>query len=152
MSLVDAIAVHAARAVEDRADGWLDKGLERAGDLLERQASEATRPLEVALVELGRDALDAVEARKSALASLGKARALAVLVQLGAGREDEARLLYLATAATFEERLAASEASTVATLAATRAREEAWDEVKQLAKEVGAIALKTLIPILLAAL
>lgn len=152
MSLIESIAVHAARAVDDKGDGWLDKGIERARDMLERQVSEATRPLEVAMAELGRDALDAVDERKGALATLGKARALAVLVQLGAGREDEARLLYLATAATFGELLAASEASTQATLAATRAREEAWDEIKKLAKEVGAIALKALIPILLAAL
>lgn len=153
MSLVESIAAHAARAVDDKTPEWLDKGIDRARDLLERQASEATRPVEVALAELGRDALEAVEERKGALAHLGKARMLSVLVQLGAGREDEARLLYLASgASSFEELLAASDKSTAATAVATHAREKAWTEVRDLAKEVGAIALKALIPILLAAL
>lgn len=170
MSLVDSIATHAARAVDDRAGGWLDGGIERVRDALAVRREElrlraedpgydalphaARRAIgvETDLVELGREGLASVEARKGALVRLGKARAFAVLAQLGAGRENEARLLYLETSATLEERLAASEASTVATLAAAREREEAWDEVLTIAREVGALALKALIPVLLAAL
>ena len=112
----------------------------------------ARQPVEVALAELGREALAAIEERKAPLAALGRARALAVLAQLGAGREDEARLLYLAAGATLAERLAASEALTLATLAATRERELAWDEVRSLLQDAGQLALRVLIPVLLAAL
>lgn len=152
MSLLDAVATHAARAVDDHAEGWLDRGIDRARDLLERQAVAARQPVEVALAELGREALAAIEERKAPLAALGRARALAVLAQLGAGREDEARLLYLAAGATLAERLAASEALTLATLAATRERELAWDEVRSLLQDAGQLALRVLIPVLLAAL
>ena len=50
------------------------------------------------------------------------------------------------------ERLAASEALTLATLAATRERELAWDEVRSLLQDAGQLALRVLIPVLLAAL
>ena len=107
---------------------------------------------ELALLDHADSGLSIIDAHGVALAQLGRERAAGLLVQLAAGRRGEARRLYLAGAATLEERLAASDASTEATLARTAARERAADEVLDGLTELGLLALRAAVPFLLAGL
>lgn len=170
MSLLGDLAARAGEQVDDHADEWLARGLESARAEVERRRGElrdqvfdpafdgAPDPerkrveVEAQLLAHTGDALDVLEEHQGALAHLGRARFAALVVQLGAGREDEARRLYLASGASFAERRAASATSTETTLADTAAREQAWREVLAGAREIGLLALKAAIPFLLAAL
>lgn len=160
---VDAIASAAARAVDAHAEGWLDRGLERARDLVADRSSavgeqlrdgslDPRTGLEHAMLGQALVGLDAIGARRPALLLLGHDVTQRVLVQVAVGREAEARLLALASTATYQERRAASGLSTSATVAATEARARATEEAIALAKDVGLGALRAALPFLLAAL
>lgn len=132
------------RTPEQAAGEWLLAGIERARAEVPRDGGDGSD-----LVLLG---LDAAEQLAPEITALGVARGSAVLAHLGEGNLSAARLAYLAGRASFAERLAASSASTAATLAATAQREAEWEALKTRALEVGLTALRIAVPLLLAAL
>lgn len=165
VSLADAIAEHAVAAVDDAADLWLEAAVDSSREAIatrRREVRAQALPVDVtarrhqgdelALLDHATQGVAAVERGARLLGRLGRAKATGVLIHLAAGREQDARRVYLAHGATLAERLAASEASTVATLEAARAREQAWDELAQIVLEVGLLALRAALPFLLAAL
>lgn len=164
MSLLDDLIQKAATSADEHAADWLDKGLTcareelaaRRDDLLDDpvidDGRQHERTYEFAMLEAAGKALDAIERYKGSLVHLGRARFAAVLAQLGVGRERDARRLALATSSTFAERRAASAASVAEANAATADREQAWRDVKALARELGLMALKAAIPLLIAVL
>jgi hypothetical protein len=162
------IAEHARKALDDHAEGWLDRGLEEAADGVASRTAElddeiaaATRDggeadpmarLEREGLRFAPKALDAIGARKPALLRWGKAKAGGVLILLGAGKEEEARLLAMATGLTLEQYLAGSDLSTARTSQVTLRRARDTEEVVALVREIGLGALKAALPFLLAAL
>lgn len=140
-------AVRVARGLTASRRGEL-----RTGPLPKSVRERKRHGDELALLDHADSGLSVIDAHGVALAQLGRERAAGLLVQLSAGRRGEARRLYLAGAASLEERLAASDASTEGTFVRTEAREKAADEVLDGLAELGLLALRAAVPFLLAGL
>jgi len=145
VSLLGKLTEKAAGEVDARAVDWLGSGIDRARDLASENLAGGTRK-EV----LG--ALGLVEQHKGALSHLGSGAVAGVLVGLVIGAEEEARLVYLATGSSFEERRRASTESTAAVTAEREAREAEWEEIKEMAKVIGKAALGLVTTLLIGAL
>lgn len=144
MSLLDKAADKAHAVVDEEADDWLRKGVVAGRKYLDR--------LDPVERDAAARALDLVEEHQDALADVGRARLLAAIAWTGLGETERARRAWLAGGATFAERRAASAVSTARTLEETQRREKAWEEFQKFAKEAGLVALRVVLPILLAAL
>lgn len=133
--------------LEDASERGLESGLERARDWAHDNTEPAVRaPL--------LDALDRVEASKESLAHLAGDSLSAVLerVFLGLGADAETRADYFPTALTYEQTREAMQERTRAKLERQLAREESWDEFTEMLEEIGMLALRAVLPLLLAAL
>lgn len=96
--------------------------------------------------------LDGLERMAPALGHLASAQVGAILALLSVGKSDEARRIYLAHGATFDELIAQGYADADALGRATARRAAAWDEIIAIAQEIGITALRLAVPLLLAAL
>lgn len=151
--LVDAIVGKAGEVIEDKADGWMSRGLREAHGAVDK-AAEGVDPnsFEGAMLAEATRGLGLIGVHSSTLVGYGKARAAGVLIHISTGNDKAARLLALAGASTFEQRRAASAQSTAQTEADTKAREEAHEAMVAMAKDIGLGALKAALPFILAAL
>lgn len=104
------------------------------------------------LARAGLDGIERMAVPLGAVGSDGAARAMIVLSLLSAGRDEEARSAFLANEATFEQIVDAVYDDAMAARVSVAAREEAWREIMRVVAEVGQVALKLAVPILLAAL
>jgi hypothetical protein len=166
--LTSAIDAHAGVDAEDSAPGWLTRALDDAEDAAaERRtkledesdkleaAGEDTPDLvaaELVLLETVPGSVAVLREHAPAIYSWGRAKAASVLIRLGAGDGANARLLALARSPGFLQRRAASALSTKVTLEEAEARERATEETIRALEGIGQVALKVLIPILLASL
>jgi len=140
MSLLDALP----GLIEDRGAGVIERLAERAIEAIADSGyPEGDR-------DLAHQALDAISANSANLAHLGAGGLVSVLTYSGIGSRDKARLAYLASGASFEERRAASHAATAASVEARLERERNWEQTKAMLETIGKVALKV-IPLLLAA-
>lgn len=129
----------------DQADDWLDDLTDGAGEL----ADEHLSPGEAALAKGG---LSLLKDAGSELAHLGAGGLVSVVARYAGGDVDGARIRYLGSGkATIDELVDASRASTAASVAATQAREATWESVQATLEELGAVALKILPLLLMAA-
>ena len=127
---------------------WLEDALTRA----EGELPEWVGPGERDIVA---DGLELLGRHVGPLERLGESALRDVAGHLVSGRDERARELWLSAlerTATLEDLLAASAASTAATVEATTAREASWAAFWASAQEVGLDVLKFAIPLLLAAL
>lgn len=148
MSLLDT----AGRAADEHMDDWVDKLLDRAGKLLDDAAPVGPPGLGSLSHEAGAAALIALEGHKDDLARLGRFGAAFALAAFGAGETEEQILTWLRQGATFEERLKAQADATSALSQATAEREAAWDSLKKTLQDVGRVAVRYVVPFLVAAL
>ena len=134
--------------LETGADRTLEKGIERAREWA-RTTPEAGEAVRGAML----DALDSVDIAAPHLAHLAsfELRALFERVFSGYGANEDTRLTYFRTQATYDERIRAQKEGTLALLEAKLAREESWDAFVEMLKDIGQLALRTVIPVLLAA-
>lgn len=148
MSLLESLASHAAEKLGEVVTE------EKADDLLRSAERRATEVLgegdELILVRTG---LEVLGEHKASLVGLTRGTAASALAALAAGEGEAAeRLVSQVQGLTYEERRAAMQAGTDATLAAAdaaKARKEAW---LAFAKDVGRLGVTKLLPFLLAAL
>ncbi len=129
--------------VDDKDADWIEKligsAIDRADDHL--NGPEAT---------LAKNALRKIGHEADALAHLGHGGLLSLLTRVASREDDQARLTYLATGTSFEERRAASHAATADVVRERLNRERAWDSVLEMLKGLGKM-LWRVIPLLLAA-
>lgn len=97
-------------------------------------------------------ALAQLEADKAVVGRIGASAFVAIVSRLALGQEDEARVIFLRDEATFDQRMAAMDAASQATVQEKRRREEAWDSAKQVAQRILSAAGKIAVPLLLAAI
>lgn len=165
MSLTDSIAAAGDHALDEHGSDWIDKATGRARLLIaDRRDELKTSPLpsdvvtrqrqadELRLLGHAEQGLSVVEAHAPALVTLTRGAFAAMMIQLGAGREDEARRLYLATRATLRERLQASANTTAATEADAEAHALAAKDTLDGLEELGGLAIKAALPFLMATL
>lgn len=164
MSLADALIERAAEAGDNHVAGWLSVGIVKARTAIEQQQTvaavdatgtpeeRAAASLHMKGLDLATDAVNEIEASQGALATFGRAKFAAVMIQLASGKSDEAELLMLAQGSTFAERRRASAASTEQEAMATIAREKATKETLDMIERVGLHALQMALPFILAAL
>lgn len=128
---------------------WLEEALGRAADQVnESQLGQAERSIAF-------EGLELLGQHTGPLERLGESALRDVADHLLSGRDERARELWLAAlerTATLEDLLAASAASTAATVEATTAREASWAAFWVDAQELGLDVLRFAIPLLLAAL
>jgi len=152
MSLLDTLLEKANDLVEDKSEEWFDKLLAEGRDLatapdLEDVAysEEEEDETVVAARAAGNEALDLLEENKQPflrLANLGFAKLIAHWED---DDEAEARRYYLTKQATYAERRAAMHAGGDAAAKDRDERDEAWDAVAGVLKQVGTLGLKFLV-------
>lgn len=168
MSLAQALVDTTGRALDNHAEGWLDKGIKAArekiadrrdvlSDELTRTLSAGQRPSfalegEAAILALAPSGLDAIEKRSPALLRWGRGKAAAVLLLISDGEEDSARRLTFAGGMTLDQFAMHSDELAVITGRASQAQQQDMDDVVALLKEVGQGALRAALPFLLAAI
>lgn len=98
-------------------------------------------------------AIDRVDAAQPALAHLSGVLLANLLerVYFGVGATGDTRAAYFPSSAGFDEARRAMHELTLAKSQRKVARDEAWDEFVAMLKDIGQIALKAVVPILLAA-
>lgn len=146
------LADRALDAADEHMDDWVDKALDKAAALLDDAAPAGTPGLGGLAHEAGAAALLALDGHKDDLAVLGRFGAAFALAAFGAGETDERVLDYLRQSATFEERLAAQRDASAALDQATADREAAWASLKETLQDVGRVAVRYVVPFLVAAL
>lgn len=97
-------------------------------------------------------ALDTMLANKDVLGHVSSTAFVAIVGHLALGQEDQARLLYLAKDASFDEMMAALDQSDAAARKAKADKDAAWAATKKVALEVLVAAGKAALPLLLAAI
>lgn len=143
-AILDRLADEALEGAEKLTPERVGRALEHAKEL-----AQGLGGYEGFAAEQG---LALLERHRALLADMTQGAAVVAVARLGLGEHKLARLVYLATSSTLEERLAASEESTAATREAAMRREAAWDAFVKDAGKVGMAALRAVLPLLLAAL
>jgi len=97
-------------------------------------------------------ALDEMLANKDKLGQVSANAFVAIISRLSLGQTDQARLIYLATDATFEERMAALDTASEATRKGKADSDAAWADFKNVAMSIMKKAGPILIQVLMAAI
>lgn len=136
--------------IESGAEKGLAQGLDRAREWAETHPSLGSDKLRKAML----DAIDRVDLAAPALSHLVGHNLVAVLdlVYTGNAEDHETRKEYFKTQLGFEERNKAAAANALARFEQTIATEEAWDEFLDMLEDIGQLALRALVPVLLAAI
>lgn len=145
MAWLDDVATSAVGKLEGKAGSWLDNGMAEARRMATEHLPQESIP----------DALRAIERLedvKPALAHMTKGSFTTFLVHASMGNITRARLEFLRDAATFEERRAASHAAGARVYKDALDRDAALDQVLQVLKDIGSLALTKVLPCLLAAI
>lgn len=133
------------KLLEERGPGWIDKALDKTVELARDAGLD---PNEAALAI---DAAEVVREHKGALTGVAVDAFRNTMALAWDGQIDAARRAFLETEASYDERRAAMQAGTDATYKDRVEREAAWAELADMFEEIGKMALKALVPILLAA-
>lgn len=136
--------------IESGSEKGLLKGIARAREWAETDETLGTLRVRSAMLE----ALDRVEITAPHLAHLAGHNLVAVLEHVfhGEGQNYATRSEYFRTVAGFEERRRAAAANALERLEATLAQEEDWEAFTDMISDIGQLALRTLVPLLLAAI
>jgi len=129
--------------IDDKGPGVIERMVESAKD-------HADDHLNGPEADIAKDALDRIADKADALSHLSRGAVVGLLTRWAIGDKDGSRETYLAEAATFEERRAASRAATMDAITERVNRERAWDEVRDLLQGLGKTLFRIL-PLLLAA-
>lgn len=143
MSILRALTEVASEAGDD----WIEHGLAEARRSAEHALSDEPEQRKAAM-----EALAHLDANRDRLAGLTRGSLVGLLAHVASGNDEAARELYLATAATFEERRAAAAASTAETIREKEERVEAWEALRSVLVTVGRAAVGVLTTLLLGAL
>ena len=153
MSLLDA-AMKAIREqlprIEAETERGLVGGLQRARDWVNTSPDAGTPELRGAMLE----ALDRVEITAPSLAHITGHNLTAVLERVfaGVGASDDTRKLYFRTRLGYEEARQAMQNRTLEKLKRQLAKEESWDDFVEMLEDIGQMALRVLVPVILAAI
>ena len=98
------------------------------------------------------DALDALIDNKEMLGQISAQAFVAIVGHLALKQEDQARLIFLATTASFSERMAVLDADDAASAKAKVDHDKMWANIKSLGLDLLEAAGKAAIPLLLGAL
>jgi len=149
MSLLkDAIEMAGDAIVDEAGDVYLGKLIKEGRDVLDKEKKDLPEGAPEAISE----ALDVLESNKQPFLRLGKVGFARLLSHWEDEDEAEARRQYLATEATFQERRAAMHAAGDAVANEAKERQEAWDNVVAVLKQVGQVGLKFLVRVVIASL
>lgn len=96
--------------------------------------------------------LDSILENRETLVRISAASFVSIVSHLALNQEDQARLVYLATAASFSERMAVLDRDDAAAAKAKADNDQMWAMIRKLALELLEAAAKAAIPLLLAAL
>ena len=143
MSLLDKLADRAMDEAAERGADWLKKGLRAADDL----AAEHLEGEALGAVRVGLEILDKHEKDLVAL-GVGGLGSFMILMGVGDYTEAKRQLLTALEDATFESLMATSDSATEAVLEQAAERDEAWESIKKIGKELAT----ALLPYLLMAL
>lgn len=149
MSLKEKLAANANELVDDKAEGWLDKGLDegeklvddyiKGFTLLSEEDKKKTREKAKETIDVLRNGSDSL----ARLGTLGFAKFTAYLVE--DNEEDEARRYYLAHDATFAERRRRMQAITDGLISVEDAEQAAWEAARDVVKQAASLALPFLL-------
>lgn len=131
--------------IDDHGAKMFDDLITEGRDIAEEELPEELRGPAGAAI----DALAEVKKPSLRLTKIGLTRIVGLLAS---DKEHEARLVYIATEATYAERRSFLQASGDRAETIAKEKEESWDELKAGLLEVGKVALKALGVVLLAAL
>lgn len=98
------------------------------------------------------DALSAISDNKSLVGRISAQAFVAIVSHLALNQDDQAKLVFLATSATFSQRMAVLDADDAAAAKAKEDSDKVWASIKTLALDLLEAAGKAAIPILLLAL
>jgi hypothetical protein len=96
--------------------------------------------------------LDTLIVNQATLVTITADAFVAIVSHLALNQEDQAKLVYLATSATFAERMATLDADDAAAAKAKADNDAMWSLIRQIALDLLEAAAKAAIPILIAAL
>ncbi len=153
MSLLDGLVSELRKHVP-QAQAGIDKGLEsgiqRAREWVATHPQAGNPEMREAMAE----ALDRVELAAPSLAHLAGHNLVAVLSLAfdGRGADDDVRSSYFQTELGYEERRKHMRNRTLAKAERQLAKEESWDDFKDLLGDLGQLALRAIVPVLLAAI
>jgi len=124
----------------------------RRGVLAKKQEADALAGLEADKLtqledyglQLALDSMPKVEARADDIVLFGREQAKSILILVANDRDERARDLAAITTMTFDERISASEMTTMTTRGRTLARIEANERLIAMAKDVGKGLLQAL--------
>lgn len=135
---------------ERGADKGLQKGIERAREWIDSAPNVGSPAFRGQLHE----ALDRVEVSTGAMSHLADHALTSLLERVfyGLGADEETRREFFRTELGYEETRQAMQNRTLAKLERQLAREEAWDEFVEMLEDIGQMALRAVVPILLAAI
>lgn len=142
MGLLDDLTSKGEDLIDDKGEGWLDKVIDEGRDFVGGTA------LDPELAEVADKTLDKLSENTRPFLRLGKVGLGLVAGHLENDDENEAKRVYIATQATYEERRAFMQAAGDEAWDERKERDEAWEEVMVVLKEIGSIGLKVLIKVL----
>lgn len=122
------------------------------GSLAAKGKTQVVPGLPLALQGAAGQSLDRIASGKGALGAIASGDFLKITSYLSLGMEDQARLTYLRSRASHDERQSALKAAMGAAYDADKARAAAWAEVRVIALDVLKLMGQAAIPLLLAAL
>ena len=142
MSLIDdlkkSIEQEGEGALQDLTEGWMDKFLDE-GRALKQDLEESSEHAGAA------DAIRLLNENKEPFLRLGSLGLARILAHWENDDAAEARRVYLATEATFEERRAAMQAAGDAAVAEKKERDASWEAVQATLLAIGSAGLKFLV-------
>lgn len=149
---VEALREKGLPKADKAVDRGLSKAIEKAREWVQSDEGLAFGGAPVRAAAL--DGLDRIERAAPSLGHLAsrEIRGLFEQVFQGYGSSEEVRNTYFRTAATYEERIERAYELASYLAEETIDREKAWEEFKALLKDLGTLALRTLVPLVLAAL
>lgn len=146
LEVLAADVVHnVTRAVENESEGWAERAIERAEHAARRRLDGEEEALALA-------GLAAVKPVAPAIARAGVGKMKLVLSHLFAEEEASAKLAWLATDASFDERRKAMRDVTIWAVKEADQAELDWDAFVEAIKAAGEAAFKIAAPFLLAAI
>lgn len=141
MALIDKLLDRAADEVKDPR--WVERAVRQGKN--QSAALGDFKPVADA-------ALDELLVHKDAVAEVSGATFVGIVSYLALGKDNEAKMLYLRTDASFGELMGALDQASETTRAEKKAREESWQKVKAVGQKILKKAGQAAIPLLLAAI
>jgi len=143
--LLDKLGDKAEEEFADKGAGWFD-------DLLGEGRKLVDEELDDELKDGATEALDKLEAGKAPILRLGEFGLAKIVGYFGTDKEEDARNVYIATTASYEERRKWMQEGGDLAQKDREERDKAWEETKETLKEIGMTGLKLLAKLLAGAL